>query len=73
MVLFRKSDAPFNQRAMKKSILQGVIFIAAFLLLWFVLSMVRWTELFRIRGNWKLQDNTYQSWTGYEKRQYWSV
>jgi hypothetical protein len=32
---------------MKKTILQGLIIVASFLILWFLLSQVNWTEILK--------------------------
>lgn len=48
MVFLRKSYKLHSQEKMKKTILQGLIIVASFLILWFLLSQVNWTTLLKI-------------------------
>lgn len=48
MVFLRKPYKLYSQEKMKKTILQGLIIVASFLILWFLLSQVNWTTLLKI-------------------------
>jgi hypothetical protein len=48
MVFLRNPYELYSGKKMKKTIIQGLILVLSFLLLWFLLSQVNWTTILKL-------------------------